>query len=192
MNHKQNYINGKELEEYVYQQIKTKLQTDKNWTNIIIKRPIFYDGKQYHNKKKIEIDNMFYYNEKLYIIQCKHRKKSNKYLFWLPNRISNKIWFNGKEVTGQYLDNLWKAKEYIRFNPLYQVLGKPSIQTVLLIRGNIKCNKEPLNQTAYLRDTYVLTHKLFNQFLQQLLKMTTPTSQNLHSVIGNKRVYPNI
>ncbi len=172
LKHQHAYKRGKNLEEWTYQQIKTHLgHNNQNHTNIIIPRPPQYKGKPYHEKTKIEIDNLFYHNGTLYIIQCKVRKgisktgKTNH--FHTTEQITNTLFFDKMPATHIFLDNLWKAKEYIKYHKLYKLYNPVRIKTILLIDSRLIVGKWP-EHFVIVRGTYVITKQYFLNFLKIL------------------------
>lgn len=174
------WLRGRILEEVIYNKIKTflesKNQINGNYHHVYLDRPVSYEGKQYHDKKRIEIDNMFFLNNRLYVIQAKYRKgvddngKDN--CFWLPTKKANDIWLDGKKVTGLLLDNLWKAKQYIKYNKIYKFHHFPEIRTILVIGSKLKIDSHN-SVMGYVRDTYVVSIDFFDQFLKILDEHTS-------------------
>jgi len=160
---------GHLLEEQVYQKIKTTLlpEGNNNYTNIWLKRQTHASKK--YTLKKAEIDNLFYYNNYLYIIQCKRKKgihKGKKPVFWIFN---NKLYLNDQEVTEQYLQNLNHTSYYIKEHKIFILHGKPLIRKVLLLDARLEENNKRI-LFSIVRDTYVITYNFLPTFLN-LIKL---------------------
>jgi len=174
MSQKKFWVAGRMLEELVFQKIKLFLGHDNdNYHHIYLDRPDVYKGNKWHKKKRIEVDNMFYFRGKIYIIQCK-RRKGRVDQFWTPSTNSKDLWFNGKKCTGLYLDNLWKAKTYLVYNKLYAFHDKPlHIKTILLMDSKIKAGENYTN-SIQVRDTSVITYNYFLKWLKFLRYPSNP------------------
>lgn len=168
-------LRGRLLEEKVYLKIKDRFGSNGNYHHVYLERPSGYEGLPYHAKSKIEVDNILFYNHNLYIIQAKVRRGVSKVgrpnNFWLPNRKSGDLWFDGKKATGIFLDNLWKSERYLGENKLFLFHGRPKMTKVLVIDGILKVG-DISSPIAMVRDTYVVTYLFFDKFLEMIQNNT--------------------
>jgi hypothetical protein len=161
-----NATRGHAYEDKTAEQI-SQLHPQWQKTRMVIQTP----NNPYHTK--VEIDNIFLLNKKLYIIQQKIRRSVNRFgkdnTFWVPSQLTEQIWYDGKKHTTTYMKNLWSAENTIVNQELHKTLGTPQTQKILLINAKLKTGK-PATSIPYakVRDTYIITELYFSTFLKNL------------------------